>query len=638
MKRPYNKTSPYWTQKTAGATQHAAVASTIPNINYETSGENLMAIASCGGGASRESRGPIQNSQGPDPSRFQNLKQGILPYQMTGGYMSIQEAIILTQLAYANVAIFRNAIELMVEFSNTNVYLKGGNAKSREFIKAWFSKIGLYQFNDEWFREYYRSGNVFAYRFDGKLRDEDFEKVKQVMGAKSNTIPVRYIILNPSNVFVTTGVTNNWTYVKMMSTYEIMRLKNPQTPEDKATLQDLPAEVQKQIKSFTGGVGMAGQIYVPVNPKRLNFCFYKKQSYEPLAIPMGYPVLNDIEWKLQLKKMDMALSRTIEHAILLVTTGAEPDKGGINQNNLASLQKLFKNPTLGRVLVADYTTKAQWLIPDFKELLGPQKYEVVDRDIREGLQTMLVGEDKFANAVLKAKVFMERLLEGQKAFLNNFLQKEIDRVCAEMGFKATPKAYFEKNMMQNEIEIQKLYVRLAELGMLTPDQTFKAIETNVLPDESDMDEAQKKFKDKKDDGLFVPLIGGGQVKEEGRPKGTKAPQSTKKVKPIGTGSVKFSAKACASNLATLETIKQEVKKACSSKWSVAEFSSEQNEVVEALARRVFVNEQDWLGAIPSYLDAPKAVPSEVSAMIDDIRAEHDVDENMAVVLLKAIIE
>ena len=63
---------------------------------------------------------------------------------------------------------------------------------------------------------------------------------------------------------------------------------------------------------------------------------------------MGYPVLEDIDAKSELKKMDMAIARTMQQAILLVTMGNDPDKGGINQRNLAAMQELFQNQSVGR--------------------------------------------------------------------------------------------------------------------------------------------------------------------------------------------------------------------------------------------------------------------------------------------------
>ena len=38
-------------------------------------------------------------------------------------------------------------------------------------------------------------------------------------------------------------------------------------------------------------------VTIPLNTDRLVAVFYKKQDYEPFAVPMGYPVLEDINWK-----------------------------------------------------------------------------------------------------------------------------------------------------------------------------------------------------------------------------------------------------------------------------------------------------------------------------------------------------
>ena len=135
---------------------------------------------------------------------------------------------------------------------------------------------------------------------------------------------------------------------------------------------------------------------MPLDSEHINAVFYKKQDYEPFSVPMGYPVLEDINWKAERKKMDMAVARTMQQAILLVTMGTEPEKGGVNQKNLAAMQALFQNESVGRVLIADYTTKAEFVVPNIGSLLDSKKYEVVDRDIQLGLNNILVGESTFA--------------------------------------------------------------------------------------------------------------------------------------------------------------------------------------------------------------------------------------------------
>ena len=152
----------------------------------------------------------------------------------------------------------------------------------------------------------------------------------------------------------------------------------------------MPKKTQELIKA--GGYGRDG-ISMELDPDKLNFAFYKKQDYEPFAIPFGFPVLDDLNWKLELKKVDQAVTRTIENVILLITMGNTPDKGGINPNNLKAMQSLFANESIGRVLVSDYTTKAEFIIPDLNRVLGPEKYDIVDRDIKEALQNVVVGHE-----------------------------------------------------------------------------------------------------------------------------------------------------------------------------------------------------------------------------------------------------
>ena len=138
----------------------------------------------------------------------------------------------------------------------------------------------------------------------------------------------------------------NATYYKNISDYELGRLKNPRTEDDKQVLESLPPEIKEQIKN-----GKNSLIRIPLDKEKVTAVFYKKQDYEPFAVPMGYPVLEDINWKAELKKMDMAISRTMQQAVLLVTMGTDPERGGVNQRNLEAMQKLFENESVGRVLV-----------------------------------------------------------------------------------------------------------------------------------------------------------------------------------------------------------------------------------------------------------------------------------------------
>lgn len=660
MARPYQKKSDYWSQprkqSEAAAPQSITVntvpaqvapveAVPFPDVAY---GETEVARASSYGATTTAYRGSQTNNGQSDPAAFQNIRAMPTPYAGYSGsrdYVGAQGAIELCVKAWAGVAIAKNAVEVSVEFSNQPIYVKSSNSSVKTFFEEWFKAINITKLAEQAFREYYRSGNVFLYKFSGKFGPSYYKNFQQSFGAKDNKVPIRYELLNPTNVFVPTGLSYPHSYVRLLSTYEVTRLKNPISEQDKQVYNSLPPEVKAQISS---GNSFPLGIYIPLDGERLRFFFYKKQDYEPLSIPMLYPTLADIEYKLELKKMDKELARKIEHAILLITTGEAATQwnggNGINPRNIARLQNLFTNQTLSRVLVADYTTKAQWLIPDIKDILGPEKYKVVDQDIREGLQSILTGDDKFANAQIKAKVFIQRLEEGQNNFLNAFLMPEIQAVCDTMGFRTIPKIGFQKINLSDETVLMRIYTSLAQIGVLTAEQAVKAIDTDILPDAEEMEKGQVDYKALRDKGLFSPLVGGQKDSEgggapNGRPAGSGGEKNskTRSSSPIGTSKAaeSFSIKAYSEVLRAGDKLTGEIQK----RFKVKEPNEAQTKVIESLARAIMGTQpiEKWTKSVATAMKAPPAIPSEVADELDRISDEYQVDAWDAAVLRHAKI-
>ncbi len=661
MSRKYTKKSSYWEERKAGIVNKGPQPITIntvpqeqqkferqpiPNIDFGATyiSDAETGTANCavnGNVPSINIRGRQTNNLNSENIPFQNIQGMKLPWEIANGYYSSRDTIDLCARAYAGFAALRNAIEIAVEFSNLKLHVKSENKSVKKFFEEWFYAVQLNKLKEQYFREYYRSGNVFLYKFIGKFGPAYYKNFQQSFGAKNNKLPIRYSILNPVNIFVQSGLTAPYVYVRLLSTFEIERLKNPLTPQDKQVFDSLPDFIKKQI---TAANNFPQGIYIPIEPERLRFAFYKKQEYEPLATPMAWPVLPDIEWKLSMKKMDMSLARTLEHAILLVTNGETLTQwgGGINQNNLAKLQSLFSNETISRVLVADYTTKAEWLIPDIKDLLGPQKYEVVNKDIQEGLSSILAGNDKFATAQIKAKIFIKRLEAGQDLFLNDFLMPEIAQICEDMGFRTVPTVEFEKINLQDEAVMNRVYTQLAQLGILTADQTVEALETGILPDKDEMDSGQKEYKKSRDDGMYMPLVGGsskddGAASPAGRPSGTKGiKQSGKKPSPVGGTSrgAAFSISKITAHMKESEILLNEISKFLKKKFKVKELNEQQGKIVNSFAK-IIINtnpKERWVESIAKTVENPVKISTEIAEELDEIALAYDVDDWMAGIL------
>ena len=614
----------------------------------EQGAEPLMAKHETVASATRTRRNKAADIVRTD--RFRNIDNGMIPFKYSRGVannsnIEVRDTIILCQKAYYNFSVFRNTIDLMTEFSISNLYYTGGSRKSREFFETLFRKINIDDLQSRFFREYYRSGNVFIYRFNAEMEKTDAFKINQTFGLSEASekieIPAKYIILNPSDIQLQGSIAfSSGVYYKVVTDYELQILRNPQTEEQKEVFESLPDQTKKLIQD-TKNTGMAA-VTIPLNTDRLVAVFYKKQDYEPFAVPMGYPVLEDINWKQEMKQMDMAVARTTNQAILLITMGAKPEEGGVNQRNLMAMQKLFENESVGRVLISDYTTDAKFVIPDIGNILDPKKYDVVNQDIQMGLNNILLSDEKFANTSIKVQVFMERLKQGRRVFLENFLMPEIRRISKEMGFKNYPDAHFEEVDLRDTSVYSRIYSRLIELGVLTAEEGMQAIESGRFPTPEESLESQKKFQEHKNEGLYEPLIGGAKMPQmTGRPPGSKKPKEEEKKTPVGTkAALNFSLSKIQEHLNLSDKLNLEVEASLRQIHKRKRLSKQQKEVAREITNIVIANEEppNWLAKAGRYAAEPTDRNHERVKQVQDVAYEHQVDDFLAGILYASVHE
>jgi len=597
MARSYIKKSEYWNRnKKPEVLAQPPVEPKLVGGSYFN--EVSQASRTVSNSSSTKSRMPA-NGTDSNIRRYALLSQGLLPFDFSKDGVDVRDAILLCQKAYANVAIVRNTIDIATEFANTDIYLEGGTERSREFFSKWFKKIKLWKMKDQYFREYYRSGNIFYYRIDGKFNAEDFKLLSGLSenGIVNNRVPLRYILINPYEIVA--KISSSFAeavYEKVLSEYELERLKNPKDDADVELLKGFPPEVQEQIKSkqyFRDGLKMK------LDPQYLLYSFYKKQDYEPFAIPFAYPVLEDVNAKIELKHIDQAISRTVENVILLITMGAEPDKGGVNPANMTAMQNLFMNESVGRVLVSDYTTKADFVIPDLKKVVGEEKYKILNQDIKEGLMNVLLGEEKYNGQNAKISFFMERLKEARNSFLNDIIQPEIIRISKDLGFRAYPTAKFTEIDLKDETQYMRTISRLMELSILTPEQGIEAIQTGKLPDARALAPAQEQYISEREKGYYNPIVGGVPVVPPAVPSApTGAPTNSTSGRPLGTPN-QASRKDIQAVVYEVDAFMKASEDFVADKFKVKKLSKQQKQNVVELCKKVVVSSdrENWVSTL-----------------------------------------
>ena len=654
-KRKYIKRSDYWNKFNKGKPKDLNGFMDVSMVGPSSLGEpyyieSQAAYGRTKSGAQESASRRNRAHKSDKKYRFSNISGGMLPYVYGSDGVNVRDTIELCQKAYANIAVFRNAIDVMSEFANSNIYLEGGTKNSRDFVYKWFERINLWNLKDQYFREYYRSGNIFLYRVDGKFSQADFDKITKIYGStltlKPGKLPVKYILLNPYDILATKGSSfETGSYEKILSEYDIERLRSAKTEYDQQVYDALDDDTKEKIR--TGKYNSDG-IRIKLDPGNLVYSFYKKQDYEPFAIPFGYPVLDDINFKLELKQIDQAICRTIENVILLITMGAEPDKGGINPRNMEAMQTLFKNESVGRVLVSDYTTNAQFVIPDIGKVVGPSKYEVINNDIKEGLQNVIVGDERYSNTQVKAKIFLERLKESRNAFVYDFLQPQVKMICQNLGFRKYPTVKFEQTDIKDEAQLQRVATRLIELGVITPEQGMDVLEKGSYPKPEDMESAQRKYIEQRKDGMYNPIVGGVPMIEPEEGDSNQAGQQVKQEvgRPIGTSGIPqesqrssakelFSRKNLQQIIYATEELRNEGYKQMRKKLKKTKLKNTEKSMINELCESVVLaySKSDWKEHLTQCIEDPEKIECLGTVEeIHDLSSKYDVDLYSAALL------
>ncbi len=610
-KRKYTKKSDYWNNfkkvtPEASKFQEVAEPATAGEAYHVSQGSYSRSGSVSNLSSSTTSTRINRSSVTTPPNKFSQIRAGMLPYEMASDGANVRDAIELCQKAYANVPIFRNTIDMMSEFANAELYLEGGNSTSRNFFNKLLDRIKIWDLKDQYFREYYRSGNIFLYRVDGKFSIEDYKKFSQTVsdGPSLNKFPLKYVVLNPFEIVAkrsTVFNTKDGGYAKILSEFDIERLASPKNDYDKAVFDALDPEVKEQIK---GGAYFKDGLQINLKSEKMSYSFYKKQDYEPFAIPFGYPVLEDINAKMEMKKMDQAIMRTVENVILMITMGAEPDKGGINPNNVKAMQTLFQNESVGRVLVSDYTTKADFVIPDINKVVGPGKYQVINQDIKDGLQNIALNDDKYNGAEMKTRVFLDRLKEAREAFIQDFLQPEIRRIALDLGFRSYPTVKFKDIDLRDETQLMRVATRLMELGLITAEQGMELFQTGKFPLAENLEKAQEKFVDQREKGYFNPIVGGVPMidSETGEEEPAKTSNPTKGMSGRPEGSKdQFSRENIQGTIYEIEALNSIAKEKMLEKLNIESLNENQEKMISQLCESVICasEKENWTETVAS---------------------------------------
>lgn len=575
---------------------------------------------------------------GTQTGELDNIAKGISPMGDAAGEVSVKDAIELMQKAYYNVSVVRGAIDLLCDLANSRIKFKGKNKAAVKFFTAWEKAIGGWNFRSKFFKEFWRSCNVFVFKHFGEITYKDFRKMSRtdVSAAETKKIPIRYSILNPSDIKANDAscfIDSN--YSKILNKYEIKRLQSPDLTEEEQFFVDSLDEKQK--KNLKNGQ----QVEFRLNPQNLVAVFNGKQDYESLATPCFYPVLQDINFKIELRKQEMILARASDKYLLLINCGDENRTPDQNSALINAMTQAFSQDSVGRVMAVDHTVQAQFIIPDLNKVFGEGKYKSINEDIANGLMNIFWKDESFSNSMIKIQIFLERLNTARETYVDIFLRPEMEKIAKELGFQDVGdiQIEWEDFNLKDDLEYKKLYTRLVELGILTPDETFTAFKTHQLPLKDESIENQKEYRKYRDENLYEPLMGKKETTDTGgRPVGTKAPQTKKKISPVGASDSEFEGKKFSlakvqENLSLVNSISLLIEAAYKEKNNLSRLSKKHKKICWDITSALITNEEkeQWEAKISEYMIEFKNYGPKTDENFY-LAAEHNIDPVIGAIL------
>jgi hypothetical protein len=299
--------------------------------------------------------------------------------------------------------------------------------------------------------------------------------------------------------------------------------------------------------------------------------------------------------------------------------------------------------------------------------MGKEKYEILNKDIEEGLQNILIGESKYADTKLKLKIFMNRLEESRNLFLKEFLQPEIKRICKSLGMRSFPTVKFVKTDTLDDSDLQKLVTRMMELGLLTPEQGLKTIRTGIFPNETDLVPAQKDYLENRKEGYYMPLVNSINLHKEddeakqqnfenkmvveqkkttsdlakntitpspvGTPKtATSSPSSGGR--PLGKSNATFSKKSILSTTKEINEFELKTFAAFSEKYGVEKMEKDK-ELISRVSESIIVakEKEEWDETLSKIVeDFDHLSELNISTEVLDVGAKHQLDDLAAAIL------
>lgn len=382
----------------------------------------------------------------------------------------VKAAIAACMRVYKRVGVIRNTIDLMGDFGCQGIEIVHPDAKKNIIAKHWFNKINGQERSERFLNLLYRTGTVIVQRKLAKLaKKQRGVKFQTAVGKEAKVpvskvpnqyeIPWNYKFINPLTVEVEEG-----SLAPLLGKYTLY-VQLPHTVKTKldAYKGQLPPDLVDKLKG--------DRIYLDMEKVRI--FSYKKDDWDIFALPMVYPILDDIQLLEKMRLADLAALDGVISNVRIWKLGSIEGKLAPTPAAFSKLAEALMNVGNGNTadLIWGPDLQFEQHIPDVSKVLGSEKYVSVMNAIFGGLgipPTLTGTADKggFTNNYISMKTLIERLQYG-RTLLENFWHEELRLFQLAMGWKEPPTVRFSMMNLADPVAEKALLIQLADRDLIS---------------------------------------------------------------------------------------------------------------------------------------------------------------------------